>query len=161
MRPVRYRFDSDKSDKSNSLDMSKSWEADSSKQIQDCNWEWQKASARFFLNTVLIFTVLVIKFVSAVFGRKYWVLICHWKDYKGGREKCCQKKDVKCGHIFPKFSMENTIMQLGETLLSSYPATKISEVWRHTHHCYLIKTTGRWGQIGQKQSPLRQQGNWE
>lgn len=70
-RLVGYRLDSDKSDKSNTLDMSKSWEADSSKQTQDCNWERQKASTSCFLDMVLIFTVLIIKFVSAVFGRKY------------------------------------------------------------------------------------------
>lgn len=71
MRLVWYRLDSDKSDKSNSLDMSKSWKADSSEQIQDCNWERQKASARCFLDMVLGFTVLLIKFMSAVFLRKY------------------------------------------------------------------------------------------
>lgn len=71
MRLVRYRLDSDKSDKSNSLDMSKSWKADSSKQSQVCNWEREKASARCFLDMVLIFIVLVIKFVSPGFGRKH------------------------------------------------------------------------------------------
>lgn len=67
MRLVLHRLDSDKSDKYNSLDMSKSWKADSSEQIQDCNWEQQKASARCFLDIVLTFTVLVIKFMSASF----------------------------------------------------------------------------------------------
>lgn len=141
MRPLWYRFVSDKSDKSNSLDMSKSWEADSSKQIQDCNWEWQKASARFFLNTVLIFTVLVIKFVSAVFGRKYWVLICHWKDYKGGREKCCQKKDVKCGHMFPKFSMENNNAAGGN---SAFQLPCYKNKWGLTPHSSLLSYQNHW-----------------
>lgn len=129
MRLVQYRLDSDKADKSNSLDMSKSWKIDGSKQTQvPCSWEQQKDKCQVFSSHDAHFYCSYNQNSVCCFWKK--ILSAHMplKRLKRWEGKVLPKERCKFEHVFVRFSIKNIIMRLRETLLPSHLGTKISKI---------------------------------